>query len=242
MVAEFPTVPRYREAMSNICNGLGGLEYETGRVADCETHWTRELRETERLVQDFPDRPEYQRLLAGGCSNLGGILAEQDRFAEAEPIIKRGIKLNTDLAQKFPDDREIDFDLANCYHNLGYLLLKRGHPDEALAALEPAEKAERSLVAKLPQTPRCRRNLALILRWRGDALQALEQPGAEAAYHEGLALLEKLTTEFPANVLYQLDLARILNKVGAQMANAKRVDEAEGHYQRPGGIELESRS
>ena len=67
LVAEFPTVPRYREAMSHACNGLGGLEYETGRVTDCETHWKRELGETERLVQDFPDRPEYQRLLAGAA-------------------------------------------------------------------------------------------------------------------------------------------------------------------------------
>ena len=57
LVAQFPTVPRYREAMSHVCNGLGGLEYETGRVAECETHWKRELGETERLVAGFSGPP-----------------------------------------------------------------------------------------------------------------------------------------------------------------------------------------
>ena len=232
LVAGFPTVPRYREAMSNVCNGLGGLAYETGRVADCESLWRHELSETERLVQDFPDRPEYQRLLAGACSNMGGILAEQDRFAEAEPILRRGIKLNTELAKKLPEDREIDFDLGNCYHNLGYLLLKRGHAEEALTTLEQAEKVERSLIEILPRTPRCRRNLAQILRWRGEALEALERPGVADAYRSGLAILEKLTVEFPANVLYQLDLARCLNKVGGEMAKTNHPDEAERLYQR----------
>ncbi len=232
LVAEFPTVPRYREAMSNTCNGLGTLEYETGRYADCETHWRRELLETERLVADFPGRPEYQRLLAGGCSNLGGILAEQERFADAEPLLRRGIKLNLELAQKFPEDRELDFDLANCNHNLGYLLLKRGHAEAALGPLDEAEKRNRALIAKLPGIPRCKRNLALILRWQGEALEALERPGVEKAYREAVAILEKLTVESPANVLYELDLARCLNKLSDQVARAKHVDEAESLYQR----------
>jgi len=231
LVAEFPTVPRYREAMSNVCNGLGGLEHQTGRVADCETHWRRQLNETERLVQDFPGRPEYQRLLAGGCSNLGGILAEQERFAEAEPILRRGIELNVELVKRLPEDREIDFDLGNCYHNLGYLLLKRGHAEDALATLEQAERINRSLVQKLPELPRCRCNLALVLRWRGEALEALGRPGVQDTYRESVTILEKLAAESPANVLYQLDLARCLNKLGDQMAKVKRVDEAERLYQ-----------
>ena len=60
----------------------------------------------------------------------------------------------------------------------------------------------------------------------------LERPGVEEAYRAGLAILEKLTVKFPANVLYQLDLARCLNKVGGEMAKAKRPDEAEHLYQR----------
>ncbi len=232
LVAEFPTVPRYREAMSHACNGLGELERQTGRAADCEFHWRREFGETERLVQDFPDRPEYKRLFAGGCSNLGGILAERERFAEAEPILRRGIKLNSELLKTLPDDREIDFDLATCHHNLGYLLLKRGHAEDALSTLEQAAKIERSLVQKLPETPRHRRSLALILRWQGEALKELERPGVAESYREGLAILEKLNDEFPANVPYRLDLARCLNKLGGEMAEAKHGDEAERLYQR----------
>ncbi len=231
LVTEYPTVPRYREALVHACNGLGNLEYETGRLGDCESRWRRMLGEAERMTQDFPGRPEFQRLLAGACSNLGGVLAEQDRFAEAEPILRRSITLDSGLAKQMPEDREIDFDLGNCYHNLGYLLLKRGRAEEALESLAKGETIERSLVQKLPRTPRCRRSLALILRWRGDALEQLGHPGADAAYGEGVSILEKLTAEFPANVLYQLDLARCLNKHGEQMAKAGHNDQAERDYQ-----------
>jgi tetratricopeptide (TPR) repeat protein len=131
-----------------------------------------------------------------------------------------------------PEDREIDFDLGNCYQNLGYLLLKRGHAEEALAALVQAERTNRSLVQKLPKVPRCRRNLALVLRWRGEALEALERSGVLDTYREGVTILEKLAAEFPANVRYQLDLARCLNKLGAQMAQGNRGDEAERLYQK----------
>ena len=231
LVAEFPTIPRYREAMFHVCNGLGSLEHLTGRVSDCEMHWRRQLNEAERLAQDFPGRPEYQRLLAGGCSNLGSILAEQERFAAAEPILRRGIKLNVELAKRSPEDRELDFDLGNCYYNLGLLLLKRGNAEEALATLEQAEKTNRSLVRELPKLPRSRRNLALVLRWRGEALEALGRSGVQDTYRESVTLLEKLAAESPANVLYKLDLARSLNKLGDQMAKTRRADEAEGLYQ-----------
>ena len=37
LVAEFPTVPRYRESLAKACNSLGLLEEDTGRLADAET-------------------------------------------------------------------------------------------------------------------------------------------------------------------------------------------------------------
>ena len=38
LVAEFPTVPRYRESLAKACNSLGLIEESTGRLADAETH------------------------------------------------------------------------------------------------------------------------------------------------------------------------------------------------------------
>jgi serine/threonine-protein kinase len=227
LIAEVPTVPRYREAMFHACNGLGGLEHESGRLDQAESHWRRMLKEAERLSQDFPGRPEYVRYLAGACSNVGGILAEQDRFDDAEPLLQRGITLNEELRSRSPDDLEISFDLGNCYHNLGYLQLRRGRAGDALETLARAEKLERMLLEKTPGAPRSRRNLALVLRWRGEALEQLGRPGARESYSECVTRLDRLASEFPDNLLYQLDLARCLNRLGTLVSRAGQPDEAE---------------
>ena len=143
-------------------------------------------------------------------------------------MLRRGIKLNTELAQRLPEDHEIDFDLGNCYHNLGYLLLKRGHAEEALATLEQAEKVEKSLIEKNPRTPRCRRNLGpspLARRSPGSAERRVVEPTGKPGN------CREATAEFPANVLYQLDLARCFNKVAGELAKAKRADDAERLYE-----------
>ena len=51
LVVAFPTVPRYREAMFHVCNGLGGIEYDSGRWADCEIRWRRQYKEAERFLR-----------------------------------------------------------------------------------------------------------------------------------------------------------------------------------------------
>jgi serine/threonine protein kinase len=232
LISTFPTVPRYREAMSHVCNGLGEYERTTGRAADCERYWRRELKETERLAEDFPDRPEYQRLLAGSCSNLGGILAEQDRFAEGEPILRRGISLGSALLKKDPQDREVQFDLGVCSYNLGYLQFKNGQAEQALATLEETCKVEQALSSGPQALPRSRRLLALAFRYRGESLDALGRKGADEAYREGIAILEKLTAEFPSNVLYQIDYAQCLNKLADKLVQSGKADEAEASYQR----------
>ena len=230
LVVAFPTVPRYREAMFHACNGLGGIEYDSGRWADCEIHWRRQYKEAERLFQDFPHRFEYQRFLAGGCSNLGGILAEQSRFQEAEPILRRGVELNTALSAQHPDDEEIRFDLGNCHFNLGYLQLKQGRADEALASAEQARKYAGALLHTSPKIPVYRRAMAWACRLRGEALDAQDRPGVEESYREWLSISESLATQFPANVLYQLDLARCQSRLGGLLAKGKRDDEAEQMY------------
>ena len=129
LVAEFPTVPRFREALAKASNSLGMIEQADGRSADSEAHYRRELAEAERLTQDFPDRPEFRRELARGCTNLGGLLAEQSRAGEAETILRKGISLNADLTAKQPADVQVRLDLAKCRNNLGYLLLEKGQTD-----------------------------------------------------------------------------------------------------------------
>ena len=49
---------------------------------------------------------------------------------------------------------------------------------------------------------------------------------------ESLEISEKLATEFPANIDCQIELGRCLTTLGAHLAAANRVDQAESFYTR----------
>ena len=72
--------------------------------------------------------------------------------------------------------------------------------------------------------------MAWACRLRAEALEALDRPGVEEAYRDWLSISESLATQFPANVLYQIDLARCQSGLGGLMAKGKRDDEAEQMY------------
>ncbi len=54
LVAEFPTVPRHREALARALNSLGLIEESTGRLADAEAHLRRELAAGRATGQGLP--------------------------------------------------------------------------------------------------------------------------------------------------------------------------------------------
>ena len=145
LIAQFPTVPRFREAVAKATNSLGMIEQGDGRWSEAEGHYRRELAEAERLAQDFPDRPEFRRELARTCGNLGGLLTVQGRSDEAAPILRRGVSLNTALAAQQPTDAQIRFDLSRCRNNLGCLLLDRGETDAAIAEFQQARELSAEL-------------------------------------------------------------------------------------------------
>ena len=55
---------------------------------------------------------------------------------------------------------------------------------------------------------------------------------AEATFQESLRISERLAKEFPTNVDYQIELGRCLNNLGAHLAAANRVEQAESCYTR----------
>ena len=232
LITEFPTIPRFRETLAKAGNSLGMIEQRDGRWTDSEAHYRRELGEAERLSQDFPDRPEFRRELARACTNLGGLLAEQSRGVEAEPILRRGITLNADLTARQPGDVQVRLDLAKCRNNLGYLMLENGRTGEAIAEVEQAHDLSAALVKQFPDAPRYRHNLATDLRNLARAYEAAGQDTAQTSFQESLRISEQLAKEFPANIDYQIELGRCLNSLGANLAAANRVEQAESCYTR----------
>jgi tetratricopeptide (TPR) repeat protein len=69
--------------------------------------------------------------------------------------------------------------------------------------------------------------MAWACRLRAEVLDAQDRSGVEEAYRDWLSFSESLATQFPANVVYQIDLARCQSGLGGLMAKGKRDDEAE---------------
>jgi serine/threonine-protein kinase len=231
LVAEYPTIPRFRESLATARNSLGLIEQNDGRQADCEVQYRRELAEEERLAQDFPDRPEFRREVARASMNLGNLLEGEGRMAEAQPLLRRAISLNDDLASKQPGDVQVRLDLSKSHTNLGYLLQQSGHAEEAIPELERARNVGLALVKQFPDAPRYRQQLAGALEDLALAYDAAGKPAVEPTYLESIKISEKLVHEFPDNPNYRIDLAGCLRNLGAYVAGA-HPDQAESLYNR----------
>jgi serine/threonine-protein kinase len=231
LVAECPTIPRFRESLATASNSLGMIEERDGRSADGEVQYRRELAEEERLAQDFPDRPEFRRELARASMNLGNLLESEGRMAEAQTMLRRAISLNADLTSKQPGDVQVRLDLSKSRTNLGYLLQESGRVDQAIPELERARNLGLALVKQLPDAPRYRQQLAGSLEDLALAYDAAGKPAVEPTYLESIKISEKLVREFPDNAEYRIDLGRCLRNLGAYVAGA-HPDQAESFYNR----------
>ncbi|MFI5454747.1 MAG: protein kinase [Isosphaerales bacterium] len=227
LVAEFPTVPRHRESLAKVCNSLGILGQETGRLDEAEAQLRREIPLVERLTQDFPDRPEYRRELARALNVFGGVLRLQGNVVEAEPVLRRAVDLDAAIIAKSPADVLVRFQLAMAHHHLGVILMKQGNARAAIEALRKAQVINQALAKEFPDKPSYSSDLAVNLDNLALALDAANQPGADANFRAANAIYERLVTAYPANVDYRIWQANCLRNQGAVLAEAGRADQAE---------------
>jgi len=231
LVAEFPTIPRFRESLATARNSLGLIEQRDGRNADCEVQYRRELEDEERLAQDFPDRPEFRREVARASMNLGNLLEDEGRIGEAETMLRRAIALNADLTSKQPGDVQVRLDLSKSRTNLGEMLQEGGRVGQAIPELERARNVGMALVKQFPDAPRYRDQLAGALDDLALAYDAAARPEAKATYLESLKMSEKLVSEYPDNADYRINLGLCARNLGAYVAD-KHPDQAESYYSR----------
>ena len=104
LVAEFPTVPRYRESLAKACNSLGLLEETTGRLADAETFYRRELPLVERLAKTSPTAPSTAASWPAPSGTLATSLPATATRAP-RPSSERAVVMNRALEQETPRRR-----------------------------------------------------------------------------------------------------------------------------------------
>ncbi len=236
LVADFPTVPRYRESLARACNSVALIAESTGRLDDAETNLRRELPLVERLTQDFPDRPEHSRELARTLTNLGNVLLSQNHAADSEPIFRRAVAVNAAIAAKNSDDVQIRLDLAKCHINLGRFLHLDGNDPQAITTFGQARTMLEDLIKASPGKPRYVETLASCLVNLGLSLQVVDDPRVEGTYKSALTLYEKLITDYPENVEYRAGEATCVKNLGPVVASAGRPAQAEEMYHKVLGL------
>jgi serine/threonine protein kinase len=230
LVADFPTIARYRESLARACNSLALLEENAGSLSDAENYLRRELTLVDRLSQDYPDRPEHGRELARTLWNLGNVLSRK-RDADAEAFLGRAVALNSALTAKHPEDVQIRFDLARAQQCLGDLQFDKGDPATALASIRHAQAISEALVKEFPEKPRYSDVLAMNIASLARALDATGQPDADRTFRAAVAIYEKLVATYPDHVEYRIGQARCLRDQGTVVAAAGQVDRALAIYQ-----------
>jgi serine/threonine-protein kinase len=234
LVAEAPTVPRYREALARAVNTLALGLLDAGNPREAETALRRELDLQGRLAADYPDRPEYRRALARANLNLAILLSADARTAASEPHFDAAIELNGVLAGAFPAETQYRLDLAKCLTSLGAIQLEGGRIDDARTNLDRARVEAERLIAATAQEPRHRQLLASILV---NLSQVANQEGkpeeAEAHLIRARDTLIELSESDPANREYKSELAHVLDNLGQTLATLPdRKAEADGAYAR----------
>ena len=143
LVAENPSVYRYREELGMSLGNLGNLLTDMGTHTEAEQILRRNLALREKLVQDFPAQPEARHYLADAYQDLANLHYRAHQFQEAEKAFRQELPLRRKLAAEFPSDRVYQERLTTCYRNLriasssgrqtgpGGSLLAGGNPSSA---------------------------------------------------------------------------------------------------------------
>jgi tetratricopeptide (TPR) repeat protein len=231
LVAHFPNVPEYREALALSHNNLGILftdlcQHESARA---EHQAARDI--LEKLVAQFSDVPKYQLDKAGTHLNLGNLLVGLGKPEEALAEYQTARNLQSKLVMQFPSAPEYREQLAGTHNNLARLFQDHGRHEEAHAEYETARGIFEKLVAQLPVSPAYKRGLA---RTRSDLGVLLNRLGkhkeAQTEYQAASDILKNLVRQFPAMPLYQDDLANTQTNLAALLDNRGRRVEAQAEY------------
>jgi tetratricopeptide (TPR) repeat protein len=237
LVAEFASVPRYRQSLANTYNRLGSLLQLMGRLTPAEAAFTEGLALSQQLAAEFPSEPRYRLDLATLHYNLGNLLKSARRPKEAERAYRDALTIHKGLVANFPAVHAYRAELARTYNNLGTLALEAGRADEAEEPFRQALAIKKQLVADFPTMSNYQNdlagtmvNLASVLQVRKDysaARELLEQavPHHEAAMRDNPRYYRQF---FENN---RLLLGQILVELGDHAGASRVTEQLAGPYQ-----------
>ena len=151
VVAEFPTVPAYREGWAESAVFLGGLQRDTGRAKDYEKTYREAMRVLEELIAEFPLVRAYRYHLVQDYGRFTLLLRATGRLDEAEKMARRMAELADGLIAESPAAPHYRYEWANSRSALADALARVLRPKEAEPAYREALDAYERLVSEFPK-------------------------------------------------------------------------------------------
>jgi eukaryotic-like serine/threonine-protein kinase len=167
------------------------------------------------LLQTDPENLRIQAALARALHRIGLVAAANGQPAEALDSCGRGHALFVQLAAKQPQSLRAQGDLAEAGSQLGNIHRGRAEFTRARAFLEASLALRRRILAMKPGDPGLQFNLAATCFNCAGVLSDLQQRAAALdLYREAHDLCETLVAAYPADPVYQRQLAQILLILG----------------------------
>jgi tetratricopeptide (TPR) repeat protein len=203
------------------------------------------LRQANQIVEDFFTRISEERLL-----NVPGLTPLRKELLEA------ALGYYQQFLRERGDDPTVKAELAATHYRVARISSAIQNPSQALASLGEACRLLDEVIAKDPQNPAARVQLAQAHSLRGTLQGRSDPPRAFESYAEARQILETLLEQAPAETSARRSLANILVEIGLLRERLAQSDEqlqvAKQSYeaalairqdlssQNPGSLELQS--
>jgi eukaryotic-like serine/threonine-protein kinase len=221
---------RIRLASAN--RDMGTFLLENGHDREAAPYFAKAQSVIDRLFVEFADlSPSDQRELnrcAGWLEVKVGLAAlEHGELEQAGRSFRRAIELLSPLIQDPKEWYWYRLFLSNAHRGLGKIARER-KDEPADREFAEAERIARG-VLKDAAEPEPRQMLAnaLVDRWDGTAIEPHGASQADAGLDEAVALLDRITSDFPAITWYRQDRASALLARGGRHIAAGRDASAE---------------
>ena len=211
---------------------------QTGKSSEAEAEYRKALAIQQKLADDNPAVTEFRSSLALSHNNLGILLASTGKSSEAEAEYRKALALQQKLADDNPAVTEFRSRLAISHNNLGYAAVQTGKLIGSGGRVpqgtdDPAEAGRRQPRRhRIPQPPGDQPQQPRLACCRIRASRRKRRPSTARRWRSE----QKLADDNPAIPSFQRDLADSLLRIGWQLAQAGKTDEAIGYYTREEAI------
>jgi serine/threonine-protein kinase len=233
LAREQPNSSEYRRGLAHCYNAMSYPLHEMGKTDEALEAFEAARAILETLVRDNPAVTEFRQALAFCDTQIGTLLFDTGRTAEALAPFQRARASLQALFEANPEVDEIANDLARAHSQLGQILDAIGKPVEALASLKKARALREVLTGD---------DHVLVATYRSDLAVTLGHIGAHerrasrlgearAAYRQGIALLDGLTTRTPEDeynlACYHSRIAELAGRAGSGVLAHERQIESD---------------